>query len=165
MADASHSRRRSKSSTELVFQKEEQATAAADVAGATIRHTRRKSREMVQQQTAGPMLAETLGDTRDLLRFLPSVLVEQLRNNATTAKWRDGKEPIAGAFLFVDVVGFHHLSEALPSMNSTDGNATEQHFGFGKLHSLRTLIIGPGNSLGPAAVRDIVEGAKELRHL
>ena len=74
------------------------------------------------------MQADTPEDTRDLLRFLPTVLTEQLHKHARSAnrKWREGKEPIAAAFLFVDIFGLHHLSQALPT-ESTDGQAaTEQ---------------------------------------
>ena len=92
---------------------------------------RRKSRDALGTSganlTAALPVAETNADTRDLLRFLPTVLIEQLQRNSTSsAKWREGKEPISGAFLFVDVYGLHDLSDLLPSMQSTDGAAMEK---------------------------------------
>ena len=55
-------------------------------------------------------------DTRDLLRFLPSILVRQIRENSESAsaqRWREGKAPLSAAFLFVDIYGLHSLSGLL----------------------------------------------------
>ena len=44
--------------------------------------------------------------------FLPSVLLEQLRRNVS-GNWRDGKEPVSGAFCHVDIFGMQQLTEQL----------------------------------------------------
>lgn len=95
------------------------------------RDPRRKDKHEVDRiressSADGALPADTVADTRDLLRFLPNVLIDRL-NGKTTDKWREGKEPLAAAFLFLDIFGMHHLSEALPTTQTADGQgAAEQ---------------------------------------
>jgi post-segregation antitoxin (ccd killing protein) len=85
------------------------------------RKSRRSSVEFVQLTDESSEREKNLKeDTRDLLRFLPDTLIQQLQRK-TSEKWREGKEPIAAAFLFVDIFGMHYLSEALPNAQSTGG--------------------------------------------
>ena len=69
----------------------------------------RSSREL-ERSASG-----SAADTRDLLRFLPSLLVKQLRDHSesTSGGWREAKEPLSAAFLFVDIFGLHKLSGQL----------------------------------------------------
>ena len=71
-----------------------------------------------------PRAIDAVSDTRDLLRFLPSVLVEQIRSHRGT-RWREGKEPISAAFVFVDVFGLHRLTDALP-LREAESSVKEQ---------------------------------------
>ena len=55
-------------------------------------------------------------DTLDLLRFLPSILIKQIRDHSQSAsaqRWREGKAPLSAAFLFIDIYGLHSLSGLL----------------------------------------------------
>ena len=65
-----------------------------------------------------PVATDESDDTRELLRYLPNVLVDLLHRHASdrsTSRWREHKEVLRGAFVFLDIYGLHRLSEALPT--------------------------------------------------
>ena len=61
-------------------------------------------------------------DARELLRYLPNVLVELIHSHASdkrASRWREHKEVTHAAFVFLDIYGLHRLSEALPTATET----------------------------------------------
>ena len=58
---------------------------------------------MAEVDDGGPATA------RDLLRFIPTVLVRQLAHQGTKVGFREGKVPIHAAFVFLDISGLHQL--------------------------------------------------------
>lgn len=55
-------------------------------------------------------------DSLDPLQFLPALLIEQLVGNCNELKWRDSKESLHAAFMFVDIFGLHNLTDAMHGM-------------------------------------------------
>ena len=78
----------------------------------------------------GTATALSPADTQEMLKFLSSTLVGQLhRHSSESDRWREAKDRISGAFLFLDVCGMHELSEALPTfkpVDAFDAQAAEQ---------------------------------------
>ena len=67
--------------------------------------------------SGAPPPSGSAADTRDLLRFLPTVLIKQIHDHAQSAgRWREGREPLSAAFIFVDVAGMHALSGKLATV-------------------------------------------------
>ena len=52
-------------------------------------------------------------ETLELLKFLPSVLVQQCSNNLQSESWRDSKQPVSAVFVYVDVYGIHAVTNSL----------------------------------------------------
>ena len=78
-----------------------QATAAGQHRRASWKRLKRRPNESSQGADGRDQLA--------LLRFIPSALVDQLARSSVMANFRDGKEPITAAFVFVDIYGLHDL--------------------------------------------------------
>ena len=80
-----------------------QATAAGQHRRLSWKRLKRRPNESGQGADGRDQLA--------LLRFIPSALVDQLARSSVMANFRDGKEPITAAFVFVDIYGLHDLGD------------------------------------------------------
>lgn len=63
-------------------------------------------------------------EARDCLRFLPSVLIQQILKNAaesSSSRWRENKERLSAAFLYLDIFGMQGLVDSLPSETEYEG--------------------------------------------